>query len=199
MEHRRATRGELIHAVDHECVEMDVEVECEAEALDDGHTARLEGAAYAVCSGAPPKPARDDPDEGTQHDAGERGVEGQPDRASSRRPNRWFQPPRDPTRPPPPERLSSISPGAERAPSLALPCDPTGNRTILASMICHPLGDDLPSHGNSSKTKQFPDAQLQVAFGYDRTASAELSREAARMVFRRDVPARGFVSAAKTS
>jgi hypothetical protein len=50
-------------------------VERGAEALDNGHTAGLESAAYAVRPGAPPKPARHDSDENTQHDAGERGVE----------------------------------------------------------------------------------------------------------------------------
>jgi hypothetical protein len=54
---------------------MDVEVERRAEALNDGHAAGLESAAYAVRPGAPPKPAQHDRDEGTQHDAGERGVE----------------------------------------------------------------------------------------------------------------------------
>ena len=53
---------------------MDVEVERGAETLDDGHTAGLESAAYAVRPGAPPKAARHDRDEGTQHDAGERGA-----------------------------------------------------------------------------------------------------------------------------
>ncbi len=76
MKHHRAGRGDLVHAVDHERVKVDVQVERGAEALDDGHAAGLEGAAYPVRPRAPPQPARDDADEGPQHDAGERGVEG---------------------------------------------------------------------------------------------------------------------------
>src|SRR6185437_16648075 len=76
VEQGRTAWADLVHAVDHERVEVDVEVERGAEPLDDGHAAGLEGAAYPVRPRAPPQPARDDADEAAQHDACESGVEG---------------------------------------------------------------------------------------------------------------------------